>query len=649
MLGLILVALCAAGTELVADASGARKPSNARKATTVQLKTRDAVVATGRTFELALRCPGSARSCDGHVAVRELRPLAAQPIAGVINGVFKSPKPLLATSKATLDGGIETTVSLELTRNAFARVRTRGPLSAQVVMSGRDATGRRVRLKRTINIAVPSREKEPLLLGVVDDRIQGAPGATADVIRDLGLGAVRVHLIWQPGQGTLSPAQIVRLGGVVNAAPDLRVVVTTRSHESSDAPTSRAARDTYCSFVGDLATRFPEIRDFGIWLEPNKQKFWAPQYDSSGASVAPAAYSELLARCWDVLHRIRADANVIGPSTASKGNDRPGARSNVSHSPGAFIRAMGASYRASGRTAPILDTVGHHPYGEHSAEPPGLTHARSNTLGLGDWAGLLQAVYDGFAGTGQPTPGPGGPQIWYTESGFQTTPSAAKAGLYSGAETDPHVLSDKVSGGEPDQATQLRDAIELAYCQPYVTGLFDFLLYDEADLGRWQSGLFWADETPKASAASYAAAVSSANERRIDCSNLAKGSIDRAFVPKTNVGVTRIGWAPATQFNHKHDLWRLRVQLDEPSHYVATIVPVRRRGTRVRPAGDPVRTVEGTLRRGYYQWVKFPRKRLAPGLYRIELKVTSSVSPDRTARLDGPPVFEVRARRTKRS
>ena len=235
-------------------------------------------------------------------------------------------------------------------------------------MTGRDATGRKVRLRRKVRLGVPVRVKPSLLVGIADDRIQGTPDRTAQTIRDLGLRSVRVLFLWQPGQSALAPAQTATLAGIVSSAPDLRIVLSVRSRTGSETPTSAAERDAYCSFVGDVATRFPSINDFAIWLEPNKRQFWAPQYDAEGRSLAPRNYAALLARCWDVLHGIRADANVIGPSTASKGNDRPNARSNISHSPGAFIRLMGEAYRESGRATPLLDTVAHHPYGENSAE-----------------------------------------------------------------------------------------------------------------------------------------------------------------------------------------------------------------------------------------------------------------------------------------
>ena len=40
----------------------------------------------------------------------------------------------------------------------------------------------------------------------------------------------------------------------------------------------------------------------------------------------------------------------------------------------------------------------------------------------------------------------------------------------------------------PDQATQLSDALQVAYCQPAVAAFFNFELADEANLGGWQSG-----------------------------------------------------------------------------------------------------------------------------------------------------------------
>ena len=42
-------------------------------------------------------------------------------------------------------------------------------------------------------------------------------------------------------------------------------------------------------------------------------------------------------------------------------------------------------------------------------------------------------------------------------------------------------------------------ALRLAACQKNVVGLLFFHVTDEADLDRWQSGVYYADDTPKSS------------------------------------------------------------------------------------------------------------------------------------------------------
>ncbi len=52
---------------------------------------------------------------------------------------------------------------------------------------------------------------------------------------------------------------------------------------------------------------------------------------------------------------------------------------------------------------------------------------------------------------------------------------------------------------EATQAAYYRQAVQLAFCQPTVRALFLFHSVDETDLDRWQSGVYYADGTPKAS------------------------------------------------------------------------------------------------------------------------------------------------------
>ena len=104
----------------------------------------------------------------------------------------------------------------------------------------------------------------------------------------------------------------------------------------------RTPRQTqYCTFAASLLRRYPGVNDVVVWNEPNTSRFWRPQFDAEGNSVAPAAYEALLARCWDVLHAARPGVNVIAAS-APRGNDNPTLSRRPAHSPVTFYRKLGA-------------------------------------------------------------------------------------------------------------------------------------------------------------------------------------------------------------------------------------------------------------------------------------------------------------------
>ena len=221
---------------------------------------------------------------------------------------------------------------------------------------------------------------------------------------DLGLGAFRVPIQWHVGQSRLDEEQAAGLAQLVATAPPSIRIVPTSWSLGGETPLDDAARNDYCSFTRDILARFPRINDVIIWNEPNKEMFWQPQYHPDETSAAPAAYVALLARCYDVLHAFRPSVNVIAPATSPRGNDRPNAVSNISHSPLTFISQMGAAYRASGRTARIFDTVAHHAYGSSSRERPWRTHPTTQ-ISEGDWSKLMIALSSAFNGTGQDLPG----------------------------------------------------------------------------------------------------------------------------------------------------------------------------------------------------------------------------------------------------
>ena len=97
---------------------------------------------------------------------------------------------------------------------------------------------------------------------------------------------------------------------------------------------------------------------------------------------------------------------------------------------------MGAAYRASGRTRPIFDTFGHHPYPTRSNERPWVAHSDEAIVSLGDVDRLIERLREAFVGTAQATPDSGLP-IWYLETGYQTLIDDNKQSLYDGVENWP--------------------------------------------------------------------------------------------------------------------------------------------------------------------------------------------------------------------
>ena len=59
---------------------------------------------------------------------------------------------------------------------------------------------------------------------------------------------------------------------------------------------------------------------------------------------------------------------------------------------------------------------------------------------------------------------------------------------------------------------------------------FNYLLVDQPELGRWQSGLLWADRTPKRSYEAFKQAAAEASADRTDCNALKGGTVARPDV-----------------------------------------------------------------------------------------------------------------------
>ncbi len=94
-------------------------------------------------------------------------------------------------------------------------------------------------------------------------------------------------------------------------------------------------------------------------------------------------------------------------------------------------------------------------------------------------------------------------------------PGVGTAALYRGAENDRGPVPT------PTQASQLRDALLLAYCQPAVGAFFNFELSDERRLRGWQSGLLYGDGTPKPAYGVFRDTVAAIRAGQVDCAQAA--------------------------------------------------------------------------------------------------------------------------------
>jgi hypothetical protein len=350
-----------------------------------------------------------------------------------------------------------------------------------------------------------SARTQSFVVGVVDDALaQQSPSfaqAQVDASRAAGFQAAVVSATWTAGQRR-PPASVVRvLRNVGRATKNARMhfFVMLWNGLGRDTPRTPAERAQFAGYAAALVRALPALHAVIVGNEPNLSTFWKPQFGAGGTDLAARAYEDLLARSYNAIKSADAGVQVLGGALSPRGGDRPGG-SRPTHSPTAFIRDLGTAYRASGRTRPLMDAFAFHPYMQASRVPPTETHAQNTSITIADYPKLVALLDEAFHGTAQP--GAGLP-IYYTEFGVQTRVPAKKRRFYDDLSSP--AASDSVSFSL--QAAYYRRALELAYCHPTVRGLFIFHTFDEADLGGWQSGLYFADRTPKPSLPLFRRAV----------------------------------------------------------------------------------------------------------------------------------------------
>jgi polysaccharide biosynthesis protein PslG len=494
--------------------------------------------------------------------------------------------------------------------------------------------GKRVNIQRRLLLAAvatvalsAASSAQAARFGFADDAGKYAEDGGAAYFSDLrsaGGTENRITVHWDPDR----PLTILDEGFLdrslpVATAKGIRVVFHVYPLGPTAITAKPAAATDFADFLTKLARAYPQVREYVVGNEPNQPRFWRPQYSPAGRALAAPAYVDLLAKSYDALKDVDPAIRVIGLGLSGRGNDIPFATSNASTSPVRFLRDLGAAYRASGRTLPLMDELGLHLY-PRSDRDSVLAGDRWPRAGLVNLARLKQAFWDAFAGTGQPTV-EGGLKLRVDEIGWQATVPAARRGAYHGRET-------AAATSESAQAANYAKAIALVACDRSISALYLLHLRDDPDLERYQSGIRRADGSARPAYAAVRTAVAKAK----------KGCTGGKYVGWKHANGVLGGRAKfglgARLASRLRKSWGFNVTAAEESSYVAAVFPAATPKATVRRLASKqsvgaVMTTVGRVRADYNPRLRFPLRQLSPGRYVYAVRLRASMNPRRSSML----------------
>ena len=259
-----------------------------------------------------------------------------------------------------------------------------------------------------------------LRVGAVEDAaIWNDPGAQDGPREAAGFDSLRMTAQWTAGPRPPCRRPGRRGCSARRSSPSMRginpIVSIYNAGGELDAERCRPRARSSSSSRKTVVTRLPGVTTFIVGNEPNSNFYWQPQFDAAGGDAAAQAYEQLLAATYDAIKATRPSATVDRRRARLARRGRPdGARRRTRRRRSSATSAR--AYRASGRTAPIMDVFDEHVYADTSALPPSMPHAGS-TIAEGDYAklvALLGKAFDGTAQRGSTLP------IFYGEYGVET-------------------------------------------------------------------------------------------------------------------------------------------------------------------------------------------------------------------------------------
>jgi hypothetical protein len=355
--------------------------------------------------------------------------------------------------------------------------------------------------------------------GIQDDAYL-APGPSLEpslqTLDQLGVGLVRYLVNWRaiapreprqpasPGDRAYDWTTTDAVLGALHAH-GIEVLVTlyrtpawaNGGKGSAVAPTGKYA---LASFAAAVAKRYPWLRRWEIWNEPNLRTFLRPN--------SPRIYVQrLLNPTYAQLHALNPANQVAGGATSPRST-------NTGLSPVRFMRGMRAAHAR-------LDVYSHHPYPVTRGErpfgfAPGVCRYCTGLLTMANLPRLVAEVRRNF----------GPKRIWLTEYGNSTNPPSPGGVSW------------------PLQAQYVAESAWRARSTPLVDVLVQFMLRDEAGPKAWTTGLVASTGLLKPSFNSFMLPIVQAGRtgtRTTIWGQIRPGARRRLYQLQR---LTRWGWAP---------------------------------------------------------------------------------------------------------
>jgi hypothetical protein len=456
-------------------------------------------------------------------------------------------------------------------------------------------------------------------VGIADNTVLGSPDGGAaylGVMNDIGLRELRLPVKWDPARSTeIDNRRQIKALLPVAAVRGVNVAFSIQPGTATAVTASPEAASRFVAFEQLVARTFPTVKDIIVGNEPNQPYFWQPQFDAQGRNVSAGAYEALLAASYDALKAVNPQIDVIALGLSSRGNDDQRASGNVSTSPVKFISGMGAAYRASGRTLPLMDELAYHPYPRRDTDPltAGILWPNAGATNLDR---VKQAVWDAFHGTAQKT-FEDGLRVRLDEVGWQVAVPRRMLNSYFGAETVRPT-------DEATQASIYASLVRYEACDPSVDALLFFGLRDEPNLARWQAGLMRADGSVRPSYRSVQTVLSETGGKCV-------GKM-RVWRHSTTVQGASAAFPSGRRLPTRVRSWAFTATAGEDTRFRAGVYRLRKGR---RPAR--VLTERGRIEAHVTRSVRFPSRHLAPGRYVYSIRMSAEANRDRKTRLTSRP------------